>query len=218
MMSDNTLMMLIEPILKSKSRKYKVSITTEEMEDIESQLWLHVFEQMPKFDNLSEGEIKALANTMLTNKAISIYRKHRTVMKHSIPISDEEDRVRIDSILCNEIGMIGMRIFDIGIHEYGQQTVLECKELYRIIEEWGESQDYLTRKLVTEMISPSDETLKKWEDMVTKHPVYKTYGYVPPCSYHKILGISRPKILKIMKSLRDYLFSVYESDICYKSL
>lgn len=212
-MNPNRLVEIIRPILKNKSRMFSTSITSSTEEDIESQLWVHVFENMPKFDNLEESDIRSLASTILINKARSLYRRHRTVLKYTVDIPSESASGSVDDIAVAEAGMLGMKIFGKGRHMYDQHSSIEYKELMEVIKSWTSHQDAITQRLVSEMINPSNSTLDKWYEMVEKHPVYKTYGYIPPCSYHKILGISRPKIIKVMKALRQHLESVYLGNV-----
>ena len=214
MVTSNRLYELILPLLKAKSRLFSKSITSVELEDIESELWLHIFENMPYFETLRDTEIKALASIILKNKAISLYRKHCSRTRGVISYEIEHDSVKgtLDSILSLELAYLGLNIFDRGLHQLTQESVFEYKELVSVIDKWSKSQDKLSQKLIKEILNPSKETIIKWNELVKKFPIYRSYEYIPYCSYTRLIGISRPKIIKTMKALKVHLKSIYSED------
>jgi len=186
-----------------------------DQDDIASELWIHIFENMPQFESLEDNEIKALASTILKNKSISLYRKHSSKTKKSVSfvVTTQDDvELSLENILSLEMINLGLKIFDRGLHHLNQCEILEYKELVSVIEKWANNQDKLAKKLVLEILNPSEDTLVKWRGLVEKFSIYRSYEYIPYCSFTRILGISRPKIIKVMKALRAYLESVYQED------
>jgi hypothetical protein len=90
---------------------------------------------------------------------------------------------------------------------------VDINEFKDICMDWIEDEDQETQLLIKEIINPSLESQEKWEEMCAKHPYLKHFNTIPPLSYSEILGISKFKIMKIMKKLRSYVVDIYDVDV-----
>lgn len=204
-------------LVRSKAKKYPGD-PLQNSEDIEQELWMKLMQVIPTLETIPPEELFAFASTVLNNHIRDLIRKSKTRahLNHKLRLGN------VTSI--NEGSVDSLSDFDFEdmvIHEleelhgamiertspvpYTPEDYVLRKQLEDEILGWANTQEPKTRRFLNEFVRPSDETLDVWDQMVDSNPHYKTYDHIPPGSFAKIHGLSRVKIVRVMKRLRNHL-------------
>ena len=167
-------------------------------EELEGQLWLKVTEVLPKFEKLDDDDVKPLAFRILKNHTVDFLRKNKTIKHlncgHEVITSDFtfEDLVDAYSSKLSEV--------------FPQECPMRFQDLAHVIEAYIEYQNPRMKNFLSELVNPSEFTLKKWENLKEKNPTYKQFkDEIPPVTLGKMLGIPSVLVNKTMNDFKHHL-------------
>lgn len=214
-------------IIKSLSYKFP-SKDVQDKYEVEQSLYAKLCFIWPLVQDLPRNEVFKFVKTTLNNHTIDIIRKSKTQSKFNVTLkfggensSGSQDSSELgddydleDAVIYSLESNFGSKL-DQFMYSDTTENMLLYKDLKSHLIEWSKSQDEKTKQFIEEFVCPSEETMEIWSYMVDKNPVYKTYDWIPAYAYTKIIGISRSKIYRIMKKMREYLLELGYGHECY---
>ena len=206
---------LFKSVVTNIANKYKNYFPTVlEAGDIEQELWeklykLHITDQV--FRELDSVQQIKVAKVVLGNKAIDIMRSRRrsmdSIMDHGasdivsqICLHAEQDSKSLPG--SKEVRRI---LKALGECFNQAETDIMYEDLKDIIMGWISRQPDPVRTVMREKIFPSEDTLKKWDDLCEKYPRYKSYPSIPGITLCKLLQIETKHWCQAVRGLRDFL-------------
>ena len=197
-------------VVKSMAGKFKAD-PLQNSEDIEQECWIKLVEVKPELDKVKPEEVTKFAHVIIKNHVASIVSKSkvRAHLNHKLQCSissplDGEDAPSMEELADRQILKLDRYIPQ---HRLSAFEITAYRKLVGELLAWSNGQTGTARKLVKEMVAPSDETLGRWYEMTKRHPVYKTFETIPPSSFSEIFGCSKLTIFRTMEKLRRHLES-----------
>ncbi len=197
-----------DSLIHTLSANYKRD-SLHDSDDIKQELCAKLIEALPKLTKVSPKQIKVVVYTVLRNEIRDIQRK-------SVTRAHLNCKLQVDADGDGEIqtwedaadkAIISLQQF-LPEPFVSQEDNTSYVMLAAHMTDWAELKGGKTALLINEILNPSDNTLKKWKEMVEHFPTYKKFEQIPPASFAKILGISKICIHNIMVDLRKHLENV----------
>lgn len=207
-------------VVKSVARKSRRGfLANYEVEDLEQECWLKLVEVLPDLRYVNVKELRSMVYTILDRHMIGMVRKQRTrhLINQKMPMRSERSMYGLHGQHFAEQQFADQAMYKaledtitdidgvIPEHFLSQEQIFAYKELVQELVSWSQSKNALTKRLVKEMVDPSDKTLRTWHDMVEKYPHYKAFQQIPPISFAQIFGVNKLRIFRIVKEMRAHL-------------
>lgn len=167
-------------------------------EELEGQLWEKVVEVLPKFEKLTDEDVKPLAFRILKNHTIDFLRDHK-VRKN---LNCTHEVISPEFTFEDLVDAYSGKLSDV----LSQESPIRFKDLAHVIEAFSECQNPRMQNFLSELLNPSISTLEKWDNLKKNNPMYRYFeDEIPPATLGKILGIPPITIRNLMINFRHHL-------------